>query len=175
MVSQAKGIMYIPVWVDDGVIKTLVLDTGALPVTETNPLTLLQAQAYGYVGTAWQKQPMMFGYSDILRIREVEPNAVVGTNTLDSDAVPAGEIWIVTMLRGYDATSAISSSNIGVLTSGTTYSVDDKIAPGAGVTANYDGFVVLQEGDLIRWRGWGCTLNDDLYLVALGYKMDIDL
>ena len=41
MASEAHGKLYVLVWSDDGVIKPVVLDTGALPVTESVPLTEL--------------------------------------------------------------------------------------------------------------------------------------
>lgn len=175
MASETKGNLLVPVWVDAGVVKALVDDSGTIPTTEQTPLTSLQAQAYGYVGTAWQKQPILYGYTDTVRIRVLNLNATAGTNNLNSVVVPAGEIWVITAARGYDLDSAITSSNLGVVSDTIKYSLDDKIAPAAAVAAEFKGFLVMKEADKLRWTGWGCTLNDDLYLIAVGYKMDIDL
>ncbi len=41
MASKAEGKLCVLVWSDDGVIKPVVLDTGMLPVTESNPLTAI--------------------------------------------------------------------------------------------------------------------------------------
>lgn len=55
MGSEAKGIMYVPVWIDGGVVKALVLDDGSLPITEQSPLTTIQARLYGDLNDVWEK------------------------------------------------------------------------------------------------------------------------
>jgi len=80
MASEAKGLMYIPVWVDDGVIKVLINDAGrmpveemspvtsvdaniffcevTLPVSEQTPLTNIQARLYTHYGGTWTPVPV---------------------------------------------------------------------------------------------------------------------
>lgn len=79
MGSEPKGLMYIPVWVDAGVVKALVTDDGripvqlggsdisldvnlqasdiTLPVSEQSPLTTIQARVYTFYNGSWQNAP----------------------------------------------------------------------------------------------------------------------
>jgi len=128
---------------------------------------------WGHDGTQWRKLRLLFGYTDTLRIRKVEANAVAGTNVLESSAVPAGEIWVVSLVRGWDAISAVGTSNIGVVTGGVNYPLDDQVAPAAGADARFTGSLVLKEGDKLRFTVWGATAGDVLYLIGLGYEMGV--
>jgi len=83
MVSQAKGMLVVPVWCDDGEIKPIINDDGrilcvldsskitlsvnletsdiTLPVAEQSPLSSIQAQSYGWDTSAWHKNPITWG------------------------------------------------------------------------------------------------------------------
>ena len=63
MASEPKGKMYVPVWVDAGIVKALISDTGTMPVTEGTPLTSIQAQLYGDMADTWYKVRVSSGRS----------------------------------------------------------------------------------------------------------------
>lgn len=104
MVSEPKGLMYIPVWVDDGVIKALVLDDGSLPVTESTPLTSIQARLYGDLNDVWEKVHVLSdgslrvfigGAADDTEVIQGNPDSLkVGTHGYDGSAwKKQGLVW----------------------------------------------------------------------------------
>lgn len=241
MVSQPKGLMYVPVWIDDGVVKALVLDSGALPVTETTPLTalditlkasditlpvaeqtpltyiqarlltyygaswqaaaieadgslhvhlksqeadvgiaqatpaLLQPGINSYVGGGWQKQPLIWGYSDrILEQVNVNP-APAGQNNVYIGGVPAGEVWVIESMALIDFTSACTAVRFGAYDGSSWMWFDEVLNPGAAVYSFWTGSFRVKQGDSVGGVFMGVTLNDNILLNISGYKMDVDL
>lgn len=116
---------------------------------------------------------VIWGYEDTLRIKVVEPDAIAGTNILETGAVPEGKVWLVNLIRGWNATSQSSSTNIGVYSAGSNYPLDDLVTPPSGSDVRFTGHLPLKEGDKVRFTSWGTTLNDDLYLIVVGSIMDL--
>ncbi|MCK5292681.1 MAG: hypothetical protein KAR39_11785 [Thermoplasmata archaeon] len=116
---------------------------------------------------------ILWGYEDTLRVKVVEPDAIAGTNILETGAVPEGKVWLVNLVRGWNATSQSSSTNIGVYSDGSNYPLDDLVTPPSGSDVRFTGHLPLKEGDKIRFTSWGTTLNDDLYLIVVGSIMDV--
>lgn len=241
MGSEAKGIMYVPVWIDGGIVKALVLDTGAIATTETDPVTdvtatlaattitlktveqaplqsiqgrmyayaaggwttvpaeadgsphvyimgqdgtlliqqympsLLQPGMNAYIAGAWQKQPLIWGYSDRYVDSETDLSADAGTNNLSLTAVPAGEVWKVTSISAFDATSDITTLTLSVILGAVTHYLKVEAITVASQLVLWSGELILKEGDYVGAAFYGCTALDDLYLTACGFKMDVDL
>ena len=135
----------------------------------------LAASLHGYIGGAWQKAPLLWGYSGRWEERIILANAVAGGNILTCTAVAGGEVWVLQAASIVNKNSTSGPNQI-YLKSTSTYPV---LAMTATIAANtslpWDGAVVLAEGDVVRGEFGGCTLNDDLHLNVWGYKMDIDL
>lgn len=216
MVSEAKGIMYVPVWVDGGVIKALVLDTGAIPTTETDPITALdvtlqstditlkvseqspitdlpvrlytyyngswqnaptetdgslhvsfrsQAQTLliqqvmpsliqpgmnAYVGGDWQKQPIMYGYSDRLHIKASHTQVGAGAYTMTICTVPPDVIYIVNAIISNNNARALKHT-LQLCAGGDCMTVFEKTTTGAGeLVLNGNLKYVLKEGDSVK-------------------------
>lgn len=175
MVSEAKGVMYVPVWVDDGVIKALVLDSGYLPVIEQTPITSIESQMHGYLDGAWQKQNMLWGYASKYAERETAINVAAGDVYMHFTVVPAGEIWVINTLSTHSDQSNCTHVYIGVAGEGIWYWVNSKAAPQAYDAVNTPNPFILGEGDQIRVLYKGAALNDDFYAYARGYKMNLDM
>ena len=105
MTSEAKGLIYVPVWCDSGEIKALVNDDGKLPVvipaypTEINvgnfPVTI-QGRQYTYRNGTWSPQSTIFNYHSIL-VRRTDITVTSGPGvTISWSNVPAGECWVLT-------------------------------------------------------------------------------
>lgn len=116
---------------------------------------------------------ILWGYEDTLRIKELEDDAAAGTVVLETDAVPEGKLWVVNLVRGWNATSQSSSTNVVVRSSGVNYPMDNLTTPPSGVEVEFTGRLPMKEGDTVRFTSWGTTLHDDLYLVVLGSVMDL--
>jgi len=128
---------------------------------------------WGFDGTAWHKLPMLWGYTD--RYAEVEENtsAVAGFNWLVFSTVPAGEVWVVTGLCWVNVNTACSMIIADLFDGVTLYG----LAVEAPAVAN--GYysilcnITMKAGDCLKVLFGGCTLNDDIYAWAFGYKMAI--
>lgn len=154
-IDQATGNIY-PVFMDAvGTLKTY-------------------AYAHAYVGGAWHKNPLVFGYSDVVNINLVQLNAVAGTNTLAAGAVPAGEIWHLQNISAVNTISAVTDIFLYVAEVANNILVQSG-ARAAGVYALWNGWYTLPPGAIVTAQFTGCTLNDDLYMRAHAVKEYINL
>lgn len=134
----------------------------------------LMVGSHGWIGGAWQKQPIHKGHSSILAQVKSNLSAAAGANTLSADAVPAGEIWTVEGINAYDANNAITGVAINIATGSVEVSILNVGALGASVAAIWYGAITLAPGDVIKAYFSGCTVNDDIFLRYRGYITDID-
>lgn len=134
----------------------------------------IQTVLTGLYSGAQQRAPIPFGPSASLIKRYSNLSLAAGTNTLDSDAVPVGELWILTLYTMlYQGTPP--TWMVAKLVSG----ADDPnilrvFAPASLGTYGGSVNLIMQPGDKFRVTVAGATANDDLYLDLMGYKMDID-
>ena len=140
----------------------------------TNPAeAYFKDGGWSWDGTVWRKQPMMFGYSD--RYSEVESsvNVAAGSHNLDFTVVPAGEIWVVNAISARCSTANPSSISVLLNLGGNTHYLLVQTTVVAWIPEIALGAFVLKEGDFVRATFAGCSLNDDIYAQASGYKMSI--
>lgn len=134
----------------------------------------VQARNYGFLGAAWQKLQLLWGYTDRWAERVSTTAAVAGQNELLSAAVPAGYVYVVQAVSLVNLNNAVTSAVISI-TTGSAYPVLTEAAPvAAGIFTKWTGAATLAAGDKVYSRLQGCTLDDDLYLDILGYKMKIN-
>jgi len=91
---------------------------------------------------------------------------------IDSDAVPAGKIWIITTIKILDLTSPTTLHYFNVKHEGTVYgfySVEQ--AFGAGDPSYFKGQVYLTAGDTFRFNFTGGLVGDRCYTWIGGYQM----
>jgi hypothetical protein len=197
MASEAKGLLWVPIWVDDGVVKALVLDTGALPVTETDPitevtatlaattitlkvaeqtpLTSIQAQAYGYIDSSWQKQAMLWGYTDRLAERLTHTKVGAGTYNMDFTAVPAGYVFVVTAISSYNSATQVSQEFM-LRINAVSYPCYPYKTPAANAwNVTEPMHLTLKADDKVRITFRACVDSDILIGIIFGYKMKVDM
>ena len=164
----------VPANVDtDGNLQVDIL--AALP-SGTNLIGDVQARNLGYIGGAWRKDPLRFGYSGQVVNQVVTTTLAAGVNDLDTGAVPADTIWVITQLSAaYVGT--IGTVNLFVQhVTGATLRV--LFSESHVVTSEYidrQGWWVAAAGDKFRLRVTGATLNDDAYFNANGFYVSIAL
>ena len=128
---------------------------------------------WGWDGSRWRKQGLLFGYRATIcaTISNLEANE--GTNFLESEPVPAGELWIIQMVGGMNTDSAFSSLILSIIRSNTGYPVLDQVSCAGGVWVIWTGSIVLAAGDTLKAAFLGCKSGDDIQLKYLGYKVVI--
>jgi len=114
-----------------------------------------------------------FGYNNRYWERQYTLNAAAGTNFLAGTAVPAGEIWVVTNLRGVNANTNVSALTLQAYDGSTTIVLANKLSPGINVDVIWSGQAFLKAGDYVQARFDGCVAGDDLYFDIMGYKMKV--
>ena len=144
---------------------------------ETADLTLeagnLAVNARGRISSAWQRQPLIFGFSAVYAEVVSDLNAAAGTNTLSCAAVPANTLRVVTQIHVRDQNNANTRIHIELNHNGTVRTVERFASPAAAVGSQWRGHLYLDASDILRADLLGCTLNDDIFLEAHGYDMDL--
>jgi len=117
MASEPEGRIIVPVWVDAGVVKALINDSGrlpvsldgtnvtqdinlassdiTLPVSEQTPLTTIQSQRYGWVASAWHKEAIQRGFSNVARSYLTATSTAAGWVYAYTGVCPSGYIRVV--------------------------------------------------------------------------------
>lgn len=134
----------------------------------------IQARSYGWYSSAWQKNPLTYGYSNTAELYESDTNLPAGTANLDTTAISAGEVWRITYIGIFPVSASMTQIGLYLRRGGTSYPIKIDNTP---VTSVWDTFVVditLKESDSFRLQMANATLNDDLYISMLGYKFDVD-
>lgn len=135
------------------------------------------SNSYGWIGSAWHKNPLLMGYSGVVRDQQSDTNLDAGTNTLDSDTVPAGEVWVLTNIS-YRYVGTVTNCSLYVtIYDGSTATYLSSKAAGTVASAlfyNVEGPIVLAAGEKIRLTVFTATATDDCTLHISGYKFDID-
>lgn len=241
MVSQPKGKLFVLCWVDSGVVKPVILDTGAMPVTETNPLTAIdvtlaasditlgvtesspitavdallvdttitlkvseqspvyqvdailksseitlpvseqsplssiQAQGYGYTGSAWQKAAMLWGFTERWSESLDIACSAAGYEVLRTTAVAAGYVHVVEAC----AVSLFNRQTTSVSIECRSNPINVPLNAAATLAANtwmfWAGRATLEHGDQIQFYLAGTQENDALSARVWGYKMKVDM
>jgi hypothetical protein len=136
----------------------------------------VQARNLGYIGAAWQKDPLRLGYSGQVLTQVVNTALSAGTNNLDTGAVPASRIWIVTGISfTLVGTVGAAAGYVSILQGATTYTVFSESHLTSAEYYDRTGWYVLVAGDKVRLTITGAIANDDAYLNVNGFYVDIAL
>lgn len=132
---------------------------------------------HAWINGSWQKQPLLLGYSDVLRARTSNTNLSAGYNTLTLGPVPSGELWVLTsiaMQYGPNVSGVVIQAAIYDGSNETSlYSQANLVA---GVYYNFPGPgpVILVPGDYLRMNITGATATDDARFHVSGWIVDTD-
>jgi len=96
-------------------------------------------------------------------IAVVNSSLPAGNSYIDSSAVPAGKIWIVSNVFFRYIGTPPTRVYVELSLADTSITVFMQASPSSGVGYDRQGWWVLQPGDFIRWSVYGATLDDDLY------------
>lgn len=93
--------------------------------------------------------------------------------TLESDRMEAGYLYVVNHISAYEeGTQVTASLTLGYETAG-FFHVLIKERPDEDMTTDWDGQIILHEGDTIKAKFTNTTATDKLYLYATGYRIPL--
>jgi len=134
----------------------------------------IEVQSYGWIGAAWQKNPLAFGYSDTVFRVWSDTSLDADTNYVSDTAVPAGEIRVLTNLVTQYTGTVPTNMRFIVIRDATDYYLFGPKSPVSGQMYDRQGFWVLEEDDVLSVRVAGATATDALHAYASGFRVDID-
>jgi len=136
----------------------------------------LQARQYGYVGTAWQKQPLQFGYGGVFSDHITNNDLAGGDNLIYGAVAPNNRVWVVKNISvGYTGTTTNVQLQVQVRVLGWDNIVFYIKQPTSGAPYPVNGEWVLSPGDRVVTYIQGATAHDDFFQNACGYYFDINL
>ena len=171
--SQAKGFIVVPAWVNNGQVKPLADDSGYIPISIKNWVSSLIAQGYSWNGTQWVKNPIPFGFYDVYAESVSNTSLPAGSSSVSLSAVPAGEVWVINSINAIYISSSITGMWIECRKNSINIVLSQPSTIASGKYFSYTGNCVLKTGDKIFVAVTGATLNDHLTVVAEGYKMKV--
>jgi hypothetical protein len=121
-------------------------------------------------GTVWRPQNQLLAFRDTKQLDGTISDAVAGLNTSNLTAVPAGEVWVITNVIGWNDNHAMTSASIVLVGHEGGVYIDMLASPAAKTALKYAGNVVLRATEYLRFYFYGCTLHDAIVANASGYK-----
>jgi len=128
---------------------------------------------WGWDGSTWRKLPMLWGYSDRYAESQARSDAASGWNGLTFSTVPAGEVWRVTSVVWINSVSSCSTIIGYLYTETNVLPFATEETPVANEHYVCPCNLTLKAGDKLGISFLGCTLHDNLFAWALGYKMTV--
>lgn len=136
---------------------------------------VMTAENYGWVSSAWQKDPLRLGYSGTVSETLSDTALSSGSNNINGTAVPAGEIHVITNVScAYLGTVSGVRLLPAVYVNSEVVYIDEHNSITSGQNYQTQGYFVLAPGDYIRLQIEGATATDDGYLKFSGFRVDID-
>ena len=103
--------------------------------------------------------------------RVADTSAGAATETVESTAVPTGELWVVESILAYNASSTVTRISLNAHDGTTAMMLDLAASPTAYTPCKYHGELVLQAADKIQAVYVGNTNLDLLRFYIWGYKL----
>lgn len=128
----------------------------------------------GYIGSAWQNDPIRYGYSAVESEIVTDTNAGAGFQNLTGTTVPAGEIWVIENMFVTNVTRAFTYTSFRGIIDGNAIFLHYSAGAAAGIPAFWGGRATLGPGDNTVVKIGNCTAGDT---ISMGYnyvRIDID-
>ncbi len=91
--------------------------------------------------------------------------------TWDCSRVDSRRLRVITHIAALNATTSSTFIRLAHINGGQTAIDKVGVAPLIGESVNWDGFMILGEGDFIRIYWLGCGTTDALWAVVSGYEI----
>lgn len=173
MVSQAKGNLFVPVWIDDGQVKPLVDASGQIEVVQQTPADLRVA-LHGFDGSNWKKLQFLWGYNDRISEHVGTLSTGAATTVADSAVCPANTVWVITTVAVYHLGGANRRTIVQLKNGGSMAVVAQSPALAPYTSLGPFGSLIAKEGDYIRGQVYALANGKWLYLNINGYSMRLD-
>jgi hypothetical protein len=128
---------------------------------------------WGWDLTRWRKLPLVWGYSDRKSYVFYSDNLASGSSYVNGAAVPAGEVWVMTIASMQYIGTAPTSLRLDAILGGQPVVLLYQTSVVSLVPYSWAGEVVLKEADYLRGEVVGATAGDDCYVRAGGYIMKV--
>ena len=116
-------------------------------------------------------EDQLFSFRGVLAVR-TQSNPSGDNGYIESSAVPAGQVRVVTAVTVMDASRALTAIRFELFHDGTIHTFEAVYrAIAAAELVPWSGHVYLDEGDTIRGYMTGCQAGDDCWIQCVGYRM----
>jgi len=130
-------------------------------LTEQDIKTLVKAAEMGLGGSRMQVYEEVF----------FDNSASNGTNTKNFSRIEPGRIRVITHIAALNAVTSCTYIKSCHYEGGRLAIDKVGVAPLIGETVNWDGMMILGEGDYSQVSWLNCSSGDDLYAVISGYEI----
>lgn len=154
--------------------RVIKLDTSGQLVVAIAASQTIQANLHGYDGSAYHKNPLVWGYTDRWSETISNLNPGAGSITLLSTAVPSGYVYVLEAVAALNNTTNPAVIVISVTDGSTAPELFRSALPGIGVPAKFSGRITLKAGDQVRCVFAGTLAGDDLFAYVWGHKFKIN-
>jgi len=119
-------------------------------------------------------EDQLFSFKGVLALHSTDVLAD-DDGSLDSPAVPAGEIWVVTTVVVCDSTSPCASIVVANFHDGAGFEIEREVKAFAiGERKNWGGHTYLDPSDTIRVTFYGGKAGDTCHVWITGFRMTLE-
>ena len=128
---------------------------------------------WSWTGSKWIKGGVPFEYAERLLQRVFANDVEAGFINVESDAVPANEIWVATSMAISNQSRACTNRLLGLIAGGASYYLAGDAGGAKDTYFSWSGIMIATEGDSFMGAIADCVLHDYLRYTVVGYKMRI--
>lgn len=141
-------------------------------VADVDAAGALKMAMMGWGGTAYNKQPLIWGFSGIHRFRNTVTSGG-GALIIDHGTVPANEVWIVNLSVYAQTSGTFRTARLGIVWAGAEGWFEIRATGTIGGMYKIDLHLALIAGEHIR-NHWESTASGEIfYAMSRGYKMSL--
>lgn len=143
------------------------LETADLEIVTSIP----SVGPHGWIDGAWQRNPLLFGYSGVLYKTTANTSLSLGENSVDTSACASYEFWVITNISVMYRGTSPDYMEVRIVFNSTNMKLYQIANPTSELFYDKQGWWVLGPSDYLRVYTDDATANDDMYIFVTGFRV----
>ncbi len=142
-------------------------------MADFDTLGALLVRQMGWDGSAYRRQPLIWGYSGTFRSNVVGTAATAGTYDLDGGLVPPNNVAVVTSLWSWQTSGIQRVGALMVVLGGLLHVLKKETPTAITYPITKEGQWILRDNDSVKARFYGTAVGEAFEMGCSGYLLSL--